>query len=278
MCILRHLDGEISRRCPMCMRNVRREELRSLIFTHTCTPVVGEPFEFQLLHCIRGTISPFLPNQDRPRTSVQLALRDALAARVPAPTHEDGSPYTAFDVLPTNEDPAARYCRVMVASPETVMEYIYLERAQLEGLREHAHRSLEDTELLPYIAEALHLLDEKMRQWAAFVSSHKLHPPALPASSTPPQTTVEAGSPVSATLVEGDAWHEPGEEEEVATAAAGERSIGQAAASDDSGDDAIRERSSTSTSEGSGAESGSGRRNRSRSEALGFTYFYQVRG
>src|SRR5690606_5262609 len=93
---------------------------------------------------------------------------------------------------------------------------------------------------------------------------------------------VEPSSPVSATLVEGDAWHELGEEEIVAAAAAGEHDAMAteavaAAAGNESSDDALRERSSTSTSEGSNADSaGSGRRHRSRSDALGFTYFCQV--
>jgi hypothetical protein len=78
----------------------------------------------------------------------------------------------ASNVLPTDDSPSAPFCRVISASPESVVENICIEQATLVSLRQQYLNS-GDTEFLPLIAEGLHHLEEKRKRWLESVRNEK---------------------------------------------------------------------------------------------------------
>ncbi|CAM9808872.1 unnamed protein product [Chrysoparadoxa australica] len=155
-CILRHLEGEAEKGCPMCQARVTRNDLRRAAIKTVKVPQPGAQARFLLLNREKGSLllgrakpKPRSRAGDEGETKAELAAnhraeRDGLAW--PLEGSQDGE-----------------FMRLVRGNPVLLAQRLLCEDQELDALRVQAIKE-GFTECLPFVAEAKALLcDERER-------------------------------------------------------------------------------------------------------------------
>lgn len=147
-CILRCMNGEIYCKCPMCSEILSREHLKPVRNCILPVPIERQEFALSLLYCQKGSISPII-------------YEDKLAIEDPNTQNKDSG-----GVVPLVSSPNSKYCRLAIMTPEDIITCLNLEIEELQRLREvslDTSSDVGDVECLPFITEAVYLIEEKKR-------------------------------------------------------------------------------------------------------------------
>lgn len=181
-CILRHLDGERFKRCPMCFDNITRERVRVAAARNVPLLEVGKEVELHLLHREKLDLVPTCSLWPPP--AVNKGGRNGGAA-----LHE----------CPVEGSAAESFSRLVLAQPWFTESRMRAEEAELLAFREASLVSGE-TEWLPFITEAKDLIS--LRRSALIEEGH-LPPRGSSKLKAPPQVALSAAYPTSSLPVDG---------------------------------------------------------------------------
>ncbi|CAM9114883.1 unnamed protein product [Discosporangium mesarthrocarpum] len=175
VCILRHLDGETSRRCPLCFETMHREQLRRA----GCKAVVrhkeGGEACFVLLTRDHSSLIPHTASYSFDKSSTELAESSRLSG-LPAgvsSSHTRGPAAESAEdpclesssglglSIPCEGQPVSRFSRLVLAQPSLLLARTESEVSMLQRFRGICLRD-GDTEWLPYVSQAQSLLSDRL--------------------------------------------------------------------------------------------------------------------
>ena len=154
------MNGEIYCKCPMCSEILSREHLKPVRNAILPVPMEREQFSFTLLNCTKGSITPSVM-MDKLTDGTANIEKNSLGAAIPAMS-----------------SPSSKYSRLAYMTPHEILAHLNLETEELLKLREvslDTSSELGDVECLPYITEAVYLIEEKRQQLLLELSSKDNH-------------------------------------------------------------------------------------------------------
>eukprot|EP00752_Nemacystus_decipiens_P008402 g7512.t1 len=219
VCILRHLHGETSARCPLCFDKMQRAQLRR-VACHNVRPYIqGGGASLLLLQRERSSLVPtvraFSSREDLGggvAAAVPRGSRGCIPGRGVKGAGDTGEENWAAGVCPSEGDQSERFSRLVRANPSTLRDLATAEQFALLSFRHDCIQSGE-TEWIPYVSEAQALVNEQLER----LSSSLPNPPA-PApraeSGRSPRWDVGTGSaPVPGKVVGSASPHKPAGED-----------------------------------------------------------------
>lgn len=174
-CILRYLDAHKEKKCPMCADKISREDVRFVRYIRTSVPIESDVINLSLLRCRKDSLSPYLPSTSTTNststssaTSTSTSGKYSIDDYVPLPSAELQRDINTRDIV-SDSSPESCYSRIMKASILSIEISLHIQLDALESFRcicldveDPTGRG--DTELLPDIAEAIHLVQEDLSQ------------------------------------------------------------------------------------------------------------------
>jgi hypothetical protein len=160
LCMLRCMEGKVHCKCPMCTEMVSRDDLKPVSYSRYSPPEVQEPFSLSLLQSVKGHVSPRLVEENSKAVDME----------------ESTPPSGLAAVIPHLTSVESRFSRIGCLSAAELATTVLTEIQALESFRlECLDTSLStgDVEALPYITEAVYLLEDKYKDLTSRASLKK---------------------------------------------------------------------------------------------------------
>ncbi|CAM9739779.1 unnamed protein product, partial [Ectocarpus sp. 8 AP-2014] len=153
VCILRHLNGEASARCPLCFDKMQRNQLRRAACQDVRPYVPGGTASLLLLRRERSSL---VPVQSAPDKGTASGVPGGATASIPGGGSggggaEDEGWAAGGGVCPAEGDGSERFSRLVRAAPSTLRDLAAAEQMALLSFR-HSSIASGETEWVPYIS------------------------------------------------------------------------------------------------------------------------------
>eukprot|EP00903_Cladosiphon_okamuranus_P015735 g14523.t1 len=184
VCILRHLNGEASARCPLCFDKMYRAQLRRVACQNVRPYTQGGKASLLLLQRERSSLVPTiraLASRKGPGGGVIAAIdRGSKGDQVPGGGVKGAGNSVeeswAVGLCPEEGDESERFSRLVRANPSTLRDLAAAEQFALLSFRHESMQSGE-TEWIPYVSEAQALVNAQLERFSSLS-------PSSPATAT----------------------------------------------------------------------------------------------
>ncbi|CAM9744191.1 unnamed protein product [Ectocarpus fasciculatus] len=170
VCILRHLNGEASARCPLCFDKMQRSQLRRAACQDVRPYVTGGTASLVLLKRERSSLVPVQNNASDKGTTTS-GVPGGATASIPGGGScgggpvEDGWAAGGEGVCPAEGDESERFSRLVRAAPSTLRDLAAAEQMALLSFR-HSSIASGETEWVPYISQAQALVKAQLDRFS----------------------------------------------------------------------------------------------------------------
>ncbi|CAN0297145.1 unnamed protein product, partial [Ectocarpus sp. 12 AP-2014] len=163
VCILRHLHGEASARCPLCFDKMHRNQLRRAACRDVHPYVPGGTASLLLLRRERSSLVPVQSASDKGTAS---GVPGGATASIPGGGSGGGGAEeegwaAGGGVCPAEGDESERFSRLVRAAPSTLRDLAAAEQMALLSFR-HSSIASGETEWVPYISQAQALVKAQL--------------------------------------------------------------------------------------------------------------------
>ncbi|CAN0146473.1 unnamed protein product [Ectocarpus sp. 12 AP-2014] len=167
VCILRHLNGEASARCPLCFDKMQRNQLRRAACRDVHPYVPGGTASLLLLRRERSSLMPVQSASDKGAAS---GVPVGVTASIPGGGSGNGGSVeegwaAGGGVCPAEGDESERFSRLVRAAPSTLRDLAAAEQMALLSFR-HSSIASGETEWVPYISQAQALVKAQLDRFA----------------------------------------------------------------------------------------------------------------